>query len=1143
MLKFAKPDIRQQILVDSGFRCHLTDFSRATAAAPSPFVVRLRKYLRTRRVTSITQVGTDRILEFQFSDGQYRLFLEFYAGGNVVLTDKELTIISLLRIVPQGPDQEELRVGLNYSLDDRQNYHGVPALKRQRLVDALQKAVDGGEKDLPVQKKKFRKHQGDTVRKALSVSLSEFPPVLIDHAMRLNNFSSDIRPEHALESDSVLDELMHTLTVAQGITKDITSFQVCKGFIIARALKPTLSEVETGKVTERKLVYEDFHPFRPKQSEEDPEIHILEFEGFNKAVDEFFSSVESQKLESRLNEREENAKMKLYTARKDHDKRLQGLQQAQQLNVRKAEAIEASLQKVQEAIAAINGLIAQGMDWVEIARLIEMEQTKQNVVAEMISLPLKLYENTVTLLLPRAIFDAEGDYEDKETGSDVSVSDEDGPTNSRKSRALDDRLAVDIDLGLSPWSNARQYYDQKKTAAVKEKKTIESSARALKSTERKVNADLKKGLKQEKEVMRPVRKQLWFEKFIYFISSEGYLVLGGRDAQQNEILYKRYLKRGDIYVHADLHGAASIIIKNKAGMMESPVPPSTLSQAGTLAVATSSVWNSKAVMSAWWVRADQVSKTPPTGEYLSTGCFTVNGRKSFLPPAQLLLGFGVMFQISEGSKAKRLTYRFAEDGTSGAEHDLSVAGCGRNTGNENGTNQSAGLTRIFEGTQRASIIGDADTDIDSENDEASQERSEVESEAKISNHSDDGLASHAEGTIRNRNEGMKFAEPEVEVLPDRRLFVRARSNPLLSYAVEVDVSSQESDVGSADEKLNRPEAEVEKSTGNGRDQSPSSQVGPSSESSTGHEVMSVRHLSARERRLLRQTRRLQCNDMDHQAEPTPTLQSNYDERISDPLSSNKRLGPMTKPHKNPQALPARGKHGKRNKMKTKYAGQDDEERLLALQVLGSMAGQQKAADDAEAEATKEVELAAQKERRRKQQILAAEKGKEAEEIRKINMRDGTEPLNDEDMESHCDLDAFVGTVLPDDQILDALVVCGPWDAIGSRCKWRAKLQPGTTKKGKAVREILNAWSMVIKNEDKKRGQSDTAGDQAASAEKKSAWREGELIKAIREQEVIGIVPVGKCRVTVGGGGGDSKNKGGEGASKGKRGGKGSKKQR
>lgn len=39
------------------------------------------------------------------------------------------------------------------------------------------------------------------------------------------------------------------------------------------------------------------------------------------------------------------------------------------------------------------------------------------------------------------------------------------------------------------------------------------------------------------------RKAYWFERFHWFISSENYLVLSGRDAQQNELLVKRYMRR------------------------------------------------------------------------------------------------------------------------------------------------------------------------------------------------------------------------------------------------------------------------------------------------------------------------------------------------------------------------------------------------------------------------------------------------------------------------------------------------------------------------------------------------------------------------------------------------------------------------
>lgn len=55
---------------------------------------------------------------------------------------------------------------------------------------------------------------------------------------------------------------------------------------------------------------------------------------------------------------------------------------------------------------------------------------------------------------------------------------------------------------------------------------------------------------QEKTVatISHMRKVHWFEKFNWFISSENYLVISGRDAQQNEMIVKRYMSKGDLWV-------------------------------------------------------------------------------------------------------------------------------------------------------------------------------------------------------------------------------------------------------------------------------------------------------------------------------------------------------------------------------------------------------------------------------------------------------------------------------------------------------------------------------------------------------------------------------------------------------------------
>jgi len=152
-----------------------------------------------------------------------------------------------------------------------------------------------------------------------------------------------------------------------------------------------------------------------------------------------------------------------------------------------------------------------------------------------------------------------------------------------------------------------------------------------------------------KTEIKHARKPLWFEKFNWFITTDNYLVISGKDMQQNEQLYKKYLKKGDVYIHADLSGAASCIVKNPSNGV---IPPSTLLQAGDFSVCHSAAWNEKIVTSAWWVEKDQVSKTAPTGEFLTTGSFMIRGKKNYLPPSNLILGFGIMFKLHEESIAK-----------------------------------------------------------------------------------------------------------------------------------------------------------------------------------------------------------------------------------------------------------------------------------------------------------------------------------------------------------------------------------------------------------------------------------------------------------------------------------------------------------
>lgn len=91
--------------------------------------------------------------------------------------------------------------------------------------------------------------------------------------------------------------------------------------------------------------------------------------------------------------------------------------------------------------------------------------------------------------------------------------------------------------------------------------------------------------------MRSVqRKVFWFEKFMWFISSENYLVIGGRNAQQNEALVKKYMDKNDLFMHSELHGASVVVLKNPSGK---PVPQLTLMEAATFEMCHSPCWEGK----------------------------------------------------------------------------------------------------------------------------------------------------------------------------------------------------------------------------------------------------------------------------------------------------------------------------------------------------------------------------------------------------------------------------------------------------------------------------------------------------------------------------------------------------------------------
>lgn len=291
-----------------------------------------------------------------------------------------------------------------------------------------------------------------------------------------------------------------------------------KGYIIQkREEKPSTTMNDVAKEDFYQNI--EYHPYPFAQFEGQPRA---EFGTFMLAVDEFYSTQEAQKIDLKTLQQEREALKKLSNVKNDHAKRLDNLTRSQEVDKQKAELITCNQELVEHAIAAVQSLIASQMSWPDIEKIVKEAQADDDPIAGAIT-KLKLEINHISLRLSDPYKNEEGRSDDADNNEDSA----DGlPT-----------LIVDVDLALSAWANARKYYDLKRYAANKEQKTIDASNKALKSAERKTQQTLK-----EVRIISTIskaRKVYWFEKFYWFISSENYLVIGGRDAQQNELIVKR----------------------------------------------------------------------------------------------------------------------------------------------------------------------------------------------------------------------------------------------------------------------------------------------------------------------------------------------------------------------------------------------------------------------------------------------------------------------------------------------------------------------------------------------------------------------------------------------------------------------------
>jgi predicted ribosome quality control (RQC) complex YloA/Tae2 family protein len=200
-----------------------------------------------------------------------------------------------------------------------------------------------------------------------------------------------------------------------------------------------------------------------------------------------------------------------------------------------------------------------------------------------------------------------------------------------------DGIRVNIDTNQGIPENAEVYYNKGKKAKKKIRGVniaIEKTQQEIKKAESKREIEMEKVLVPQKRVKKELK---WYEKLRWFLTSDGLMVIAGRDAGTNEMVVKKHMEPSDIYFHSDIHGAASVVLK--AG--EGEILETSINQAAAFSACFSSAW-SKGLGSAdvYWVNPDQVSKTPQSGEFVTKGAFIIRGSRNYIRGLPLTLSVG-----------------------------------------------------------------------------------------------------------------------------------------------------------------------------------------------------------------------------------------------------------------------------------------------------------------------------------------------------------------------------------------------------------------------------------------------------------------------------------------------------------------------
>ena len=586
LLKLGRTNQRENLLIDSGTKTkmYLTNKKTDNREKPNKFTQKLRKHLKGLFLDSILQIGAERVLKLTFTGADkmakefiFKIYIEFYSQGNMILTDHEDKILACLR---DHEYSETEKVALNeiYPLHKAVTYY----------IEDININEEAVKKLLENKKKKIKNNY----------LLNRLVPCAHQLICDIYLVKNKINPIKAYNPDNntkfiEIGNEIKALYQKQEIKDEDDIKDNLKGYLYSK--KDNEKSFEFSPVP---------LPFKEIYGDE-----IVEkvFPLFDDAIEHYFTQFDIKRSPEEVNkEIEEKALKKYEKIKKDQGTRLKKIEEEVESLLERVKLVEDNKKEIQGIIDIVHGLMNIGIS---------------NIMKDSIE-------------------------QGKKEGDELALMIEDVKSDKMKAvvrlKKLDDDdnfvedVLVTIDLNLSAALNINSMYENRKKLIEKGKKTKVATEEALKNAKNLAISEIKnKKLQFKKKQFQKNRKSLWFEKFYWFITSENYLVISARDAQQNEIIIKKYMEKDDVVFHAQIQGSAFTVIKNYT---KKPISPISLNETAVAALAHSKAWKLKVIHPVYWIYSHQVSKTAPSGLSLPTGSFMIYGKKNFINPFKLEMG-------------------------------------------------------------------------------------------------------------------------------------------------------------------------------------------------------------------------------------------------------------------------------------------------------------------------------------------------------------------------------------------------------------------------------------------------------------------------------------------------------------------------